>query len=274
MDVGVFGPFARAWTEHVEEVTEETGTGIPEWKFVSKYMSVCEKAVTVPVILGGWAKSGLEPFNPNIFTNANYAPSWATSTKVFLPLLFPASSLPEDNTTTTTQGNSAFDIWDILHTSNLQVHKDASNLEDLDGIKTMSDVEGKVEAQRASAFAPAKPSSVCWLHCTTSASIVGHDETGLELDSPSGDSSNSHVVILGQASDVATWLDTETHMDGSLGEDEELLWQQAYENPAQIDIVTPRTQADDGGEDDVLRNREEEDRFWTGSECYKTSKVN
>jgi hypothetical protein len=283
MDVGVFGPFARAWTERVEEVTEETGTGIPEWKFIIEYMSVREKAVTVPVIQGGWAKSGLEPFNPNIFTNADFAPSQATSTKVFLPSSFPTSDLPGDNTATTSQGNSAFDIQDILHTSNTQDREGTDDLEDTDGIETMSDVEGEVEARRASAFAPAELSSVRWFHRTTRASVIGCGEgstaTRLEPNSLPRGGSDDFAVILGQASDIATWLDAaEIQMDGSsqdrawaFGEDEELSVQQASESPAQIAIVTSVTQADDTRRDDALRIEEEEDRFWMAGSEYNDS---
>ncbi|KII83531.1 hypothetical protein PLICRDRAFT_119302, partial [Plicaturopsis crispa FD-325 SS-3] len=81
LDVAVFGPMQLRWTERMEEIVEETGEGLPRYDFISEYMSLRSSAVTTQIVKAAWRKTGLEPFNPNVFTDADFAPSRMTSTK-------------------------------------------------------------------------------------------------------------------------------------------------------------------------------------------------
>lgn len=40
LDVGVFGPFQRAWIERCDEIVEDTGEEMPKSDFVREYMAV------------------------------------------------------------------------------------------------------------------------------------------------------------------------------------------------------------------------------------------
>jgi hypothetical protein len=67
LDVGVFGPLQRAWVERCGMVAEETGMGITKASFVKEYMSVQSTVFTENVIQQAWHKTGIYPFNPDIF---------------------------------------------------------------------------------------------------------------------------------------------------------------------------------------------------------------
>ncbi|EGN98528.1 hypothetical protein SERLA73DRAFT_74730 [Serpula lacrymans var. lacrymans S7.3] len=67
LDVGVFGPLQKAW----------------------EYWEARKSAFTTNTVLQAWHKSGLCPFNPNIFSAVNYAPSVSTSTIKHAPAFYP-----------------------------------------------------------------------------------------------------------------------------------------------------------------------------------------
>ncbi|THG93507.1 hypothetical protein EW026_g7744 [Hermanssonia centrifuga] len=89
LDVGCFGLLSRKWLERCEEVIEATRENIAKGDFVREYMSVRAETMTKKVIVAAWQKTGLSPFNPDIFTEIDFAPSNATSTKAHVPLSFP-----------------------------------------------------------------------------------------------------------------------------------------------------------------------------------------
>lgn len=89
LDVGCFGFLSRKWLERCEEVVENTGRTILKSDFVREYMAVRRRTMTPEVILGAWRRTGLMPFNSAIFTEKDFAPSYATSTQVYTPPSFP-----------------------------------------------------------------------------------------------------------------------------------------------------------------------------------------
>lgn len=56
---------------------------------VHEYWAARTKVFTKQMILASWHKSGICPFNPNIFTDTDFAPSIVSSTKNQLPTSFP-----------------------------------------------------------------------------------------------------------------------------------------------------------------------------------------
>lgn len=93
LDVGVFGPFQRAWIERCEEIIEDTGEEMLRSDFVGEYMAVRQDSFKERTLLQAWKKSGAWPINPNVFTDDDYAPSIPYSTEVRdLPATFPSSN--------------------------------------------------------------------------------------------------------------------------------------------------------------------------------------
>ena len=94
LDVGVFGPLQRAWRKNCEEFSAIWGRGITKPEFIKEYMKVREDTFTPELITTAWRKTGLYPFNPNVFTELDYSPSYMTSTMVHFPPSFPISLTP------------------------------------------------------------------------------------------------------------------------------------------------------------------------------------
>lgn len=103
LDVGVFSSLQRKWAERCDDLlhqaaicavgddTEEgaAGRGMTRDVLVSEYIKLREKAFKSETILKAWEKSGLNPFNPGIFTAEDFAPSALSSTLAILPSTFP-----------------------------------------------------------------------------------------------------------------------------------------------------------------------------------------
>jgi hypothetical protein len=95
LDVGVFGPLQRAWQKRSLLILEERGQSIMCRDVPREYLIARTKSVTETTILAAWRKAGIKPFNPEIFTLEDMAPSFASSTTAPLPKSFPV--LPSDS---------------------------------------------------------------------------------------------------------------------------------------------------------------------------------
>ncbi|KDQ51449.1 hypothetical protein JAAARDRAFT_62513 [Jaapia argillacea MUCL 33604] len=120
-DTGCFGPLQRAWIEQMEEIVEETHESMPKHEFVNEYMAVWAVAIKEVTIKAAFRKTGIALFNPNIFTNEDFAPSRVTSIKASLPSSFPefTSSIinsPDKNAATpsATTSSDPFEASPIL----------------------------------------------------------------------------------------------------------------------------------------------------------------
>jgi hypothetical protein len=90
LDVGVFGPFSRAWTDHCDEIIDNTGEEMPREDFIKEYMAVQHATFKAPTIQAAWRKSGCWPINRTIFNDDDFAPSVSTSTSAsHVPASFP-----------------------------------------------------------------------------------------------------------------------------------------------------------------------------------------
>ena len=80
LDVGVFGPFARAWRERCDDYMEEHLEEIPRDQFVKHYMDVRKNTFKDTTIRAAFQKSGVWPINHDLFQDTDFAPSINTST--------------------------------------------------------------------------------------------------------------------------------------------------------------------------------------------------
>ena len=90
LDVGVFGPFSRAWTDRCDEIVEDTGEEMPREDFVKEYMNVRSASFKATTIQTAWRKSGCWPIDQTVFQDEDYAPSISTSSSTLhVPTSFP-----------------------------------------------------------------------------------------------------------------------------------------------------------------------------------------
>jgi hypothetical protein len=77
-------------------------------------MQVRSDSITPEIVRKAWKSTGLYPFNPDVFTEADYAPSRITSTQFYLPSTFPIipQSIP-------TRQSSPFEVEVVQSASNL-----------------------------------------------------------------------------------------------------------------------------------------------------------
>ena len=95
LDVGIFGHVQRKWQDRVDEVTEDTGQGIRYTDAVHHYLDIREAAILPHIVKQSFISTGLNPINPNVFTEKDYAPSRNTSTFTTVPSSFP-TQLPAE----------------------------------------------------------------------------------------------------------------------------------------------------------------------------------
>lgn len=89
LDVGCFGPLQRAWFNRCDEILAATGSPMELEDVVEEYMAARAVSFKEDTILAAWRKSGICPLDPNIFTEADFAPSIPSSTQSQLPTTFP-----------------------------------------------------------------------------------------------------------------------------------------------------------------------------------------
>lgn len=72
-----------------DQVLQDTGAEIPVQDFVKEYMLARDEAFKAETIEKAFKNSGIRPLNPNIFTEADYAPSRVSSTQAHTPSTYP-----------------------------------------------------------------------------------------------------------------------------------------------------------------------------------------
>lgn len=75
--------------ERCDDVLESTGQEIHTVDFIRECMEVHDQALTEDTIKTAWRKSGIFPFNHNIFMAEDFTTSHSTSTKSHLPISYP-----------------------------------------------------------------------------------------------------------------------------------------------------------------------------------------
>jgi hypothetical protein len=96
LDVVVFSQTQRQWSKHCDRRLYE-GVQMDRYNIVDEYMSVRSKSMTPKLLRSAFAATGIFPFNPNIFSDEDFAPAKSSSLSMHLPKDFPpevASSSP------------------------------------------------------------------------------------------------------------------------------------------------------------------------------------
>lgn len=88
LDVGVFNLVQHAWKRQCEDSAQR---GDPPTKStaIANYMVAREAGLHPEAIVDAWRRSGHYPINPDIFTDADYAPSKVSSVIAQFPASFP-----------------------------------------------------------------------------------------------------------------------------------------------------------------------------------------
>ncbi|KAF8591606.1 hypothetical protein K439DRAFT_1261977, partial [Ramaria rubella] len=74
LDVGVFGPVQTAWARRLQAATIE-GASITTSTVVKEYLEVRKSLMTKKCIASAFRKTGIHPFNPDLFTDEDFAVS-------------------------------------------------------------------------------------------------------------------------------------------------------------------------------------------------------
>ena len=94
LDVRVFGPFWHAWVDQYDEVLEDIGTEIPQQDFVKEYMDVQNTTFSTNSIAKVFKSCSIYPFNSDVFSHHNFAPSIPSLVQGFVPSMFPVQAVP------------------------------------------------------------------------------------------------------------------------------------------------------------------------------------
>jgi hypothetical protein len=87
LDVAIFAPVKQAWLTRTTEASME-GAEMPREDIVNEYLGVQANAMEESVVRYAWKASSLVPLNPDIFTEAGFAPAQASSSITYLPVSF------------------------------------------------------------------------------------------------------------------------------------------------------------------------------------------
>ncbi|KAJ3720743.1 hypothetical protein DFJ43DRAFT_960331, partial [Lentinula guzmanii] len=78
-----------AWFGRCDSILSTSGESIQLQDVVKEYWVARCAAFKERTIMQSWQKSGICPLNPGTFTEADFAPSIASSTQIQLPSSFP-----------------------------------------------------------------------------------------------------------------------------------------------------------------------------------------
>jgi hypothetical protein len=97
LNIGVFGPLQHRWQERCDDVLETTDEKIHKVDFIREYMEARRHAFLPNTIKKAWEWCGICPLNPNIYTDANFAPSVSTSRHAHLLGSYPTDYDSDDS---------------------------------------------------------------------------------------------------------------------------------------------------------------------------------
>ncbi|KAG2009463.1 hypothetical protein CC2G_015312 [Coprinopsis cinerea AmutBmut pab1-1] len=96
LDVVVFSPLQRKWKAHVDNLAAK-GYRLTRYSLVNEYLAIRATTVTPDLIKESFRKTGIYPYNRNVFTDADFAPNQAFDSQASLgdsyPEEFPSSDL-------------------------------------------------------------------------------------------------------------------------------------------------------------------------------------
>lgn len=92
LDIGVYGVAQRRWLRLCDLRTAD-GNPITRDEVIREWMGIRHLFMTQDIIFSAWKKAGLHPFNPEVFTDEDFAPSLVSSTKGNRPIGYPDMDL-------------------------------------------------------------------------------------------------------------------------------------------------------------------------------------
>lgn len=130
LDVGVFSSVQHAWSKHCDKHLAE-GIEIDRYNFIHEYMST-QNAITLELIKNTFKKTGLYPLNPSVFTERDFAPSMASSSKAHMPSSYPTKfpSSPFSFTTDTEMDVDDLDLDASARSGDQEAETDSEDDED------------------------------------------------------------------------------------------------------------------------------------------------
>ncbi|KAG2017412.1 hypothetical protein CC2G_015303 [Coprinopsis cinerea AmutBmut pab1-1] len=88
LDVVVFSHLQRKWQDHCS-TSAIRKRHIDRHNVIDEYLKVRSQCINSDLIKKAFEKTGIFPFNPNVFTDEDFAPSRNTSTRAHVPASFP-----------------------------------------------------------------------------------------------------------------------------------------------------------------------------------------
>ncbi|EGO25324.1 hypothetical protein SERLADRAFT_407756 [Serpula lacrymans var. lacrymans S7.9] len=115
LDVVVFARVGRSWSSHTNRIAIE-GIKIDCYNIVPEYLSI-RHVITPELICTAFKETGIYPFNPNIFTEGDFAPSQVMSTSAHFPDSYPSDIDTSNKSFHTSDGSNESDtesdlMWD------------------------------------------------------------------------------------------------------------------------------------------------------------------
>lgn len=141
LDVGCFGPFKKRWADRCKEYVALTGETMPKENFAHKYLAIRNETITENVIKSAFRKTGIAPFNPDVFGPLDFAPSHSTSTLAHLPDTYPSATL--DNCDVLAE-----DLEDKIH---WESGRSSEVAEELDAERQHTHTDADIEEEEAEA---------------------------------------------------------------------------------------------------------------------------
>lgn len=103
LDICVFGPLKRYWSDERDEHERKTGEAVSKRNFLKIYGAAHVRALTEETIRSAFRKTGIWPFNRDVVTPAMMVPAKETSLQAYMPIPL------------TTPQKIVVDVFDFLH---------------------------------------------------------------------------------------------------------------------------------------------------------------
>src|SRR6266481_9768789 len=105
LDMGVFGPLQNAWAKYTQQCAAQNRTVNCE-TVIEEYLKICGKYMSSKAIRSAFCRCSIWPFNPQVFTEADFSPSRLSSTCLIAPSSYPAKVPSSPSSVVMTRPNS------------------------------------------------------------------------------------------------------------------------------------------------------------------------
>ncbi|KII90588.1 hypothetical protein PLICRDRAFT_106023, partial [Plicaturopsis crispa FD-325 SS-3] len=88
LDVMIFGPLQRVWAARCDTLAD-IGQIITKENLIDEYLAARDEVIRPSVIRSAFKKTGIQPFDPTVFGEQDYMPSYETSVIAHFPNSYP-----------------------------------------------------------------------------------------------------------------------------------------------------------------------------------------